>query len=70
MKVFKSRYQFVGKLCYGTHPCLRWRNFEKAEMEDFVQKAGFEIVESLERGPYQEVEVATERVYLLARKPL
>lgn len=44
--------------------------FEKAEMEDCFQQAGFEIADSLERAPYPDVEVATERVYVLARKPL
>ena len=55
---------------WGVKVNLDFIFFEKTEMEGFVKEAGFEIVESVERAPYPEVEVATQRVYLLARKPL
>jgi ubiquinone/menaquinone biosynthesis C-methylase UbiE len=55
---------------WGVSVNLDFIFFEKAEMEDFVRQAGFEIAESLARAPYPDVEVATHRVYLLARKPL
>lgn len=42
--------------------------FERAEMEGYLQKAGFEIEQSLERPPYEGVEVATQRAYIFARK--
>ncbi len=44
--------------------------FEQKEMEDYLHMAGFEITESLERAPYEGVEAATNRLYLLACKPL
>lgn len=39
------------------------------EMEGWLQEAGFELVETLVREPNPEVEVATQRAYLFARKP-
>jgi hypothetical protein len=38
-------------------------------MEAWLQEAGFELVETLVREPNPEVEVATRRAYLFARKP-
>jgi hypothetical protein len=38
-------------------------------MEGWVNQAGFEIEEILVREPNPEVEVATRRAYLFARKP-
>jgi SAM-dependent methyltransferase len=40
------------------------------EMEAWLQKAGFELVETLVREPNPAVEVATKRAYLFARKPI
>jgi SAM-dependent methyltransferase len=40
------------------------------EMEAWLQVAGFELVETLVREPNPEVEVATQRAYVFARKPL
>jgi SAM-dependent methyltransferase len=43
--------------------------FQREEMESYLREAGFEIVESIERQPYEGFEVATQRVYVRARKP-
>jgi SAM-dependent methyltransferase len=40
-----------------------------SEMEGWLKKAGFELEETLVREPNPEVEVATQRAYLFARKP-
>ena len=37
-------------------------------MESYLREAGFEIVESIERQPYEGFEVDTQRVYVRARK--
>jgi hypothetical protein len=38
------------------------------EMEAWLKEAGFELVETLIREPNPEVEVATRRAYIFARK--
>jgi SAM-dependent methyltransferase len=43
--------------------------FETAEMESYLRAAGFAIEQSIEREPYEGVEVATQRAYIFARKP-
>jgi len=43
--------------------------FQRAEMEGYLRTAGFEIEDSIERPPYEGVEVQTQRVYIFARKP-
>jgi SAM-dependent methyltransferase len=40
-----------------------------SEMEAWLREAGFELVETLVREPNPEVEVATQRAYVFARKP-
>jgi len=40
------------------------------EMEDWLKEAGFELKETLVRVPNPKVEVATQRAYLIARKPI
>jgi SAM-dependent methyltransferase len=40
-----------------------------AQIEDQLRAAGFEIMESIERDPYEGFEVATQRAYIRARKP-
>jgi len=42
--------------------------FETEEMVGYLQSAGFEIEEVIEREPYPEVEVQTRRSYIFARK--
>jgi SAM-dependent methyltransferase len=52
------------------HPVnLDFLFFERAEMEGYLQAAGFTIEQVWERGPIPEVEAQTERVYILAVKP-
>ncbi len=43
--------------------------FETAEMEHELREAGFTIEQSIEREPYEGIEVATRRAYIFARKP-
>ncbi len=43
--------------------------FETAEMAGYLQAAGFEIVDIVERDPYPDVEYQGRRAYFLAQKP-
>ena len=43
--------------------------YQPEEMENWLNEAGFEMEETLVREPNPEVEVATRRAYLFARKP-
>jgi len=43
--------------------------YQPKEMEDWLGEAGFKLEETLVREPNPEVEVATRRAYLFARKP-
>jgi hypothetical protein len=43
--------------------------YKPEEMETWLTEAGFELEETLVREPNPEVEVATRRAYLFARKP-
>lgn len=43
--------------------------FQSAEMENWLKEAGYELEETLVREPNPEVEVATKRAYVFARKP-
>ena len=42
---------------------------ERPEMKGFLQEAGFELEEAIERDPYPDVEHQSRRAYLFARKP-
>jgi hypothetical protein len=42
--------------------------YPRVLLEDHLRAAGFEVVESIERDPYEDLEVATRRAYLRARK--
>jgi SAM-dependent methyltransferase len=42
--------------------------FERVEMEGYLQAAGFEIEETVERPPYPDVEHQSHRVYIFGRK--
>ena len=44
--------------------------YQPGEVEEWLEEAGFELEETLLREPNPEVEVATRRAYLFARKPL
>lgn len=54
---------------WGKKVTLDFVFFQRAEMEAYVQEAGFVLDESIERPPYEGVEVATQRVYIFAHKP-
>ena len=41
-----------------------------AEMESWLKEAGFEFLETLVREPNTEVEAATQRAYIFAKKPM
>ena len=43
--------------------------FQPEEMKAFLEEAGFQVVETLEREPYPGVEHPSRRAYILARKP-
>jgi len=43
--------------------------YQPDEMENWLNEAGFELEETLIREPNPEVEVATQRAYLFAKKP-
>lgn len=43
--------------------------FEREEMLGYLETAGFQVIEVIERDPYPDVEVATQRLYIFARKP-
>lgn len=43
--------------------------FETDEMKDYLEAAGFEIEEAIEREPIPEVEVQTRHAYIFVRKP-
>ena len=42
---------------------------ERPEMKAFLQEAGFELEEAIERDPYPDVEHQSRRAYLFARRP-
>jgi SAM-dependent methyltransferase len=54
---------------WGTPVALDFLFFEREEMKAYLTTAGFELAEVIERDPYPEVEVATRRAYIFARKP-
>lgn len=43
--------------------------FQPAVMQAALERAGFKVVELVERPPYENVEVQTQRAYIFARKP-
>jgi hypothetical protein len=42
--------------------------YPRGQIEDLLRAAGFAVVESIERDPYEGFEVATRRAYIRARK--
>lgn len=48
---------------------LDFQFFEREEMKQWLTGAGFILDEVIERDPHPEVEVATRRAYIFARKP-
>jgi ubiquinone/menaquinone biosynthesis C-methylase UbiE len=49
---------------------LDFAHYQPSEMETWLSESGFELEETLTREPNPEVEVATQRAYLFARKPV
>jgi hypothetical protein len=43
--------------------------FRPKEISDYLEAAGFEIEEIVEREPYPDVEHQSRRAYIFARKP-
>ena len=43
--------------------------FQPDEMQGYLRAAGFEVEETIERPPYEEVEYQSRRAYIFARKP-
>ena len=43
--------------------------FQPDEMSDYLQTAGFEVEEVIERPPYENIEHPSRRAYIFARKP-
>jgi SAM-dependent methyltransferase len=54
---------------WGKEVSLDFIFFETEEMKGFLQSAGFELQEVIERDPYSEVEYPSRRAYIFARKP-
>jgi SAM-dependent methyltransferase len=48
---------------------LDFHFFQREEMEEYTETAGFVLEETIEREPYPEVEAQTRRGYIFARKP-
>lgn len=55
---------------WGETVSLDFIFFPRNVMRDQFTQAGFVIEESIERDPYPEIEVQTQRAYLFARKPM
>jgi SAM-dependent methyltransferase len=53
----------------GKEVSLDFIFFETEEMKGYLQTAGFELLEVIERDPYSEVEYQSRRAYIFARKP-
>jgi SAM-dependent methyltransferase/N-acetylglutamate synthase-like GNAT family acetyltransferase len=54
---------------WGKKVSLDFHFFETDEMKGYLAAAGFELEEAIERDPYPEIEVQTQRAYIFARKP-
>ena len=74
----------AGQAVYGVEdliPAVVWQKdderiqpdhglfFEVAEMKASIQAAGLLLEEVIQRDPYPDVEAATQRAYIFARKP-
>lgn len=53
---------------WGEEVNLDFRFFTTQEMTDWLTHAGFTLSEIIERMPYPDIEVQTERTYIVARK--
>ena len=55
---------------WGKNVALDFAFFLPDEMEGYLQAVGFQVDEVIERAPYIEVEHPSQRVYIIASKPL
>jgi SAM-dependent methyltransferase len=53
---------------WGKRVSVDFTFFQRQEMEGYLQSAGFEMEECIERPPYEDVEHPSQRVYFFARK--
>jgi SAM-dependent methyltransferase len=53
---------------WGEEVSMDFIFFRIDEIEGYLDKAGFEKLETIERPPYEEVEYPSQRGYILARK--
>lgn len=49
---------------------LDFHFFQPAQMQTALETAGFQVLEVIERPPYEDVEVQTQRAYIFASKPI
>ena len=55
---------------FGQEVSMDFHFFESAEMKEYLNVAGFDVEEVIERDPYPpEVEYQSRRAYIFARKP-
>lgn len=54
---------------WGEAVCADFVFFQPEEMSGYLESAGFEIIDSVLRPPYPEVEHPSHRAYILAQKP-
>ncbi len=54
---------------FGEPVSLDFHFFERNAIRTRLEQAGFTVEEAIQRDPYPDVEVATQRAYLFARKP-
>jgi SAM-dependent methyltransferase len=54
---------------WGHTVSMDFIHFERPEMKEFLQQAGFDLEEAIERDPNPDIEHQSRRAYLFARKP-
>jgi SAM-dependent methyltransferase len=54
---------------WGCSVSLNFYLFRPAQVAGYLQSAGFEVEEIIEREPYPEIEYQSRRAYIFARKP-
>jgi SAM-dependent methyltransferase len=64
-----DEHMFVDEL-WGERVSLNTMFFPVAKMVAFLEGAGFELLETVERPPYGDFEYHSNRAYLFARKPI
>jgi len=54
---------------WGEPVCVDFIFFQPEEMSGYLESAGFQIIDTVVRAPYPEVEHPSHRAYILAQKP-